>query len=369
MARSAHSMRKRKHSSHVPRMTAGAAAAAVTAAGAAVYERRVRRRRRAERRRFRLSAHEPAPAELHRVLDARFDTAIAELERLGHDPVRAVHEGRKAIKRLRAVLRLARGALGDNAYRRENASLRDAGRRLAPLRDAMAMSDVLEALAAQSHSEIEEGELERVRKRLRDRSDNVHVLLDSPTGAVADVLVSLRAARVRLRDEPLAADGLRPLLKGLRGVYRRGRACYRSAREDPSTENLHAWRKRAKDLRYGAELLREADPKRLRPIRREARTLSELLGHDHDLAVLAESAGDCQSILTAIAGRRSRLHREALTLGKQLYAASPRRFARRAQRRARKHDASGYRGRTSSPASSTGQNAAASASSTSPRTS
>ena len=190
--------------------------------------------------------------------------------------------------------------------------------------------------------------------RLRDRSDNIHVLLDAPTGVVADALASLRAARGRLNDQSLSAEGVRPLFTGLRRVYRRGRAGYRRAYEDPSAENLHAWRKRVKDLRYGAELLRDTDPKTLKAARREALRLSELLGDDHDLAVLAETARDCPSILGAIARRHARLQHEALTLGKKLYAPAPRRFARRALRRARKHDASGHRRRASGAAESSG---------------
>ena len=76
---------------------------------------------------------------------------------------------------------------------------------------------------------------------------------------------------------------------------------------------MHAWRKRVKDLRYAAEVLdvarargagRARHPKqakggaagsaagRLRTLARRADALGELLGEEHDLAVLAErSAG------------------------------------------------------------------------------
>jgi CHAD domain-containing protein len=146
----------------------------------------------------------------------------------------------------------------------------------------------------------------------------------------------LRATQERLHEHPFA-PGLdtTPLLAGLRRIYRQGRAGHRRVLDAPTTENLHAWRKRVKDLRYGSELLGDADAKRLRQVRRRARTLSELLGDDHDLAVLAEMAGDCPSILAAIENDRARLQSKARKLGKKLYARPPRRFVRRAQRRAR----------------------------------
>ena len=47
-----------------------------------------------------------------------------------------MHETRKALKRLRALVRLLREELGEQAFERENAALRDVARRLAGARDA-----------------------------------------------------------------------------------------------------------------------------------------------------------------------------------------------------------------------------------------
>ena len=60
------------------------------------------------------------------------------LEGVAGNPDRdtGVHEARKALKRLRALLRLARPALLQQPYRDLDRRLRDAGRRLSPLRDA-----------------------------------------------------------------------------------------------------------------------------------------------------------------------------------------------------------------------------------------
>ncbi|MGH8670054.1 MAG: CHAD domain-containing protein, partial [Burkholderiales bacterium] len=60
---------------------------------------------------------------------------------------RSVHEIRREIKRARAALRLLRDALGKEAYARENAALRDAGRRLSAVRDARVVQETLERVA------------------------------------------------------------------------------------------------------------------------------------------------------------------------------------------------------------------------------
>jgi hypothetical protein len=58
----------------------------------------------------------------------------------------AVHEARKDLKKLRAVLRLVRDDLGDAVYRSENVRFRDAGRMLSGARDAHVRVETLAAL-------------------------------------------------------------------------------------------------------------------------------------------------------------------------------------------------------------------------------
>ncbi len=62
------------------------------------------------------------------------------------DGEQTVHETRKALKRLRALLALLRPELGHRRYARENAALRDCARRLAGARDAEVMVGTLDAL-------------------------------------------------------------------------------------------------------------------------------------------------------------------------------------------------------------------------------
>src|SRR5258708_27859558 len=57
-----------------------------------------------------------------------------------------VHESRKRIKETRALLRLFRGAL-DDAFDEENRRFRDAGRELAPYRDATTVVEAIKALS------------------------------------------------------------------------------------------------------------------------------------------------------------------------------------------------------------------------------
>src|SRR5918997_4732474 len=111
---------------------------------------------------YRLSPGEPLPDEIRRVARGRIDHALDEL-RGKSDSTReeAVHEARKDMKKLRALLRLVRGDLGDRVYRRENQCFRDTARELSGMRDA----DVM--LATLGDLEARYGELPGAAGRLR----------------------------------------------------------------------------------------------------------------------------------------------------------------------------------------------------------
>src|ERR671931_531641 len=74
---------------------------------------------------------------VRRIARGQIDLAVELLESAdGGELDEAIHESRKAFKRLRALVRLARDPLGDEAYRRENETFRDAPRAPRPRRPA-----------------------------------------------------------------------------------------------------------------------------------------------------------------------------------------------------------------------------------------
>jgi CHAD domain-containing protein len=85
---------------------------------------------------FRLKLREPLPDGLKRVFCEQIDSAL----RLCQNPAKqrgvTVHEVRKHLKKLRAAMRLATGAVGKDCHRCENRSVREIGRLISDLRDA-----------------------------------------------------------------------------------------------------------------------------------------------------------------------------------------------------------------------------------------
>ena len=284
------------------------------------------------------------------LIDARYGLAKASGRNLGE----AVHDTRKRLKLVRALLRLSRDAIGEACYERENSSLRRAGQRLSPSRDAQVLLDTVEALRERFDHELGDDATEILCGRLEDDRQKAEAILRRDERDVEAVLGTLEETAARAPEWPVGPDDFSALSPGLRRIYRRARRAMRAAREDPTPENLHEMRKRTKDLRHAAEIVCGARPKRLSKVARRAHEVGDLLGDHHDLHVLrefVESHPQCfadedarRALLAVIDRRAALLCGRALKRSKRLYEESPKRFVAKAERGWSKRAASGRAG-------------------------
>jgi CHAD domain-containing protein len=277
---------------------------------------------------YRFREDEGSARGARRIALGRAESALGHL-RGGEDPVRAVHEARKDLKKLRSLLRLVRGELGRKAYRRENERFREAGRMLSDSRDATVRLETVSALGSHYGSELPlPGPLTaRLGQEARRHGGSEE--------ATADAAEALAAGVQALEALPLGdEEGFGLLAPGLERSYRRGRRAYHRVLDQPVPDpvEVHEWRKRVKDLWYHLRLLRDAWPAALEGPEKDAHALADLLGDHHDLTVLrAELAaeGD-EAALDAFAERRQEeLLAEAIPLARRLYAEKPSRYVKR----------------------------------------
>jgi CHAD domain-containing protein len=288
---------------------------------------------------YRLRDGERVRTAIRRCASEQLDTAIVELmEGIDEDPVKAVHSARKALKKDRSLLRLGRGALDPQARRNENDALRQVARSLGGVRDQDVLIQTLDELAGRFTGQVPEASFAAIRGAIGGASTDKPPHSGSPL--IGQAVEELRAARRRVDEWQLARGGWAALHDGLTREYRRGRSAFAVARSEPSAENMHAWRKRAKDLWYHLRLLRPMARDTLGGQADEAHRLSDLLGDEHDLSVLAEALrsatpeipADVDAVLGLIEYRRRELRIEAFFLGQRVYAESPKAFARRMRR-------------------------------------
>ncbi len=279
---------------------------------------------------FRFKLGEPFEEGVRRIAVEQIERAQNELQTKGDHAV-AVHETRKALKRLRALLRLVRPAMGDDAFKQENAQLREIGLSLSGARDRHVLLETVNKL---------EGAAGLSRKGL---VSGLRASIAAANGEGAPVTMKeaqgrLDEAKIRLTEVRLQGGGFDVVGAGLERSYRKACRTFRKAYNQPSDEGFHEWRKGAQAHWRQMTLLARAWPEYLGARASEARTLSQLLGDDHDLAMLVAfvhsdaattiSGEHAALIEKAARQRQAELRVRAKPRGDRLFAEVPKRLRR-----------------------------------------
>lgn len=277
---------------------------------------------------YALKRKEPVQDALRRISREQIDKALGEIDDQSVDPHETVHQVRKRMKKVRALVRLFRKAF--DGYGDANRAARDAARRVSDLRDAKVHVDTFDGLVA-PHREIVDGEaLAPLRAALvehRERLVREHLVEEERLDLVRADLLALRDAAEKWSLDEKGFDALRG---GLEKTYGRARDAMEAAYEDPTPAAFHEWRKRVKYHRHHVRLSRKLWKGPFEALRDELKALTERLGDAHDLHEMSEAlrgldadASDgARRVLRALADRRrAELHEAARPLGQKLLAA------------------------------------------------
>lgn len=273
---------------------------------------------------FELRRKESLRKGLRRIIQEQLQGALEQARQLPRDE--AIHDARKRLKRVRALLQLVRPVVKKSLRRSEDATLRDVARPLSELRDVKVLIETLEKVA-------QDDAVASVRHELTDRKRALDE--QNPLDAA---MASIKKALRRVSDWTAVPNRWGSVGKGLRRTYRRARRAYAAAVREPTVEKRHEWRKQAKCLRYQLEVLRPLGPETLDELVIQAEKLGELLGDDHDLAVLRQTLlservqCDHEKVVAAIDRRRDELLQESRRLAEHFFQDSPQDFERRIKR-------------------------------------
>jgi CHAD domain-containing protein len=279
---------------------------------------------------------EELPAAISRIATEQRDKARAAL-RKKDDRGQSVHTARKHFKKLRGLVRLARDELGEQNYKKQNVYYRDMGRTLAGLRDADTLLEALQLLKDTYQDQLKTPVFDEINEMLREERDQIREEVAEKNSPQKTVLEELEKSDAFIDKLILAPESWGPLLVSLKRVYKRGLKGYRKSLEEPSTEDLHEWRKRAKYLWYHFRLLQKAWPPVFEGMIKETHELSNLLGDHRDLTLLKNKIEQLDNlnpksvlVIEAVSARhRQTLFEQAQVLGRKIYAETPKAFCKR----------------------------------------
>lgn len=238
--------------------------------------------------------------------------AIEMARRVEDDPVTAVHEWRRALRRARALVRLVQPVSEAGPWRALAKDLRRAHRAASGFRDI----DVA-------------------------RTAGMRLTGDAARQAVLQKEARRLAALPRRFERALGEPDVEALGEGLEKSYRRMRRAEREARRTGAPEDVHEWRKRAKEVAYQLELLATRPECHAGRLRKEYGRLATELGLVTDAETMrrlvVERRGGLDTAkrraLAAVLEKKRDLGlARALELADGIGDEPPRRFARRVLR-------------------------------------
>ena len=285
---------------------------------------------------YRFKSGEALAGGLKRIFHEEIQSALKETERSAGKRGEAVHEFRKHLKKLRAALRLVSDEVGKARYKREDRCVREIAKVVSDLRDAhvrvQTVIQLREKFGAKAFGRV----FQRIEDLLALEADSFSA---ATAGWEEQVVRKLKALEKRLAKWRLQDIGWKQICGAVTDTYRRGRDLLAEALKKPKPENFHRWRREVKELLYQLRLLAPLNRVVLEEIARDAKTLGELLGQQHDfiflLSRLDQERGDKPMqrervrLEKIIRKRCNKLQRDASELGRRFYAEAPKAFAKR----------------------------------------
>ena len=230
--------------------------------------------------------------DITRIVRRQLDKALRDLCRLGATADEAIHNVRKRFKRVRAVLRLVRVELGEELYREENETLRNAAAAFSEVRNSRVLVDAVEKLRHRE-SDVPPAAFDALERFLKARQRDIHDRLARNVEAMDELRKAIEHGRTRSADWPLPRDGRRTVRRGLRRTCKAGSRALDDAEKERTSEHLHECRKQAKYLYHQVQMLERVASPDVMKLAEQLHELEQKLGDDHDLGMLRVEVAAC----------------------------------------------------------------------------
>ncbi len=281
---------------------------------------------------YRFKINEPVEKGFRRIAREQLDASLAELAGPQVD-ASGVHECRKALKRLRSLVRLASGAIGNAKTARRTKALGEIAKLLSEQRDQTVMLQTISKLTEDVPDAATV--LAPLRAVLATHAGDQSAALDVDIATRARLLL-LQEAKKFARMQ-FSKRGFAALEGGLEKSYRQARKATKYAYDEPTDENFHNLRKAVQWHWRQMSLLAREWPDEFAVRVSAARELSQLLGDDHDLAMLtgtASASADMtveqkDAVVALCQHQQQVLRATAEYRAKRLFAETPQAFIKR----------------------------------------
>jgi hypothetical protein len=278
-------------------------------------------------------------SEVRRIAERQLTLAIEEMqpdrERRGDE---TIHEARRRVKKVRALLRLVRPAFAVKSGP-INKQLRNVSRLLAPISDSEARAATLGRLGTRYPQQLPAHGVTTLQRTLGRRTARIVHAADVDR-VFERASAILRRQQRHVREWRLRKRGFRAVGPGLAIGLRRMRRAMAEATAHPSGRSYHVWRERVKDHWFHVRLLELRCGGWLADYEKTLEQLDGVLGEYHNCILLQNTIiveahlrrDDAARILRVLRRYKGELRREALRLADDLGPQSVSEFVEQVQR-------------------------------------
>jgi CHAD domain len=275
---------------------------------------------------FVLGPYEMPGHGIERAIREQAEKLISECESAPQDTGAFAHKARVRGKKIRAAFRLAKPLMGAKTWREQNRWWRDAGRKLASLRDMGAGIAAIEALSPLLSSRVGTAMVWRLKERFAGQ-----LTMEAASNAVDGFRAFISARKAEL--VPDLPPGERDdMIAALAESYRAARRAMKAGLKHNDPLLLHEWRKQLKSHSLQVRLLRTMFHDVLSDRVGATRQLTESLGEVQDIEVVLAGAKDWaeapEALGEALNSRRNELIATAAAAGALLFADKPKAWRR-----------------------------------------
>lgn len=187
-----------------------------------------------------------------------------------------IHEIRKSLKKIRAILRLYRDSIGYSTYHRANVFYRDLGRKISLPRDKQVLLQFGQKIIEQAPENIRNHNTEKLIATLeKHREDSLSEIKKNK------VLETIEKELQKTNPDHglvIKNEGFKVIKGGVKRIYKQARKYMNSILKDSDNSKIHDFRKRVKYLRYQMSILRPIYPVMINAYRRTLKNISDDIG-------------------------------------------------------------------------------------------
>ncbi len=234
---------------------------------------------------YELSLHknEVLSEGIMRILMERTDAILFHCSPAPGDIHTSIHEIRRNIKKIRAVLRLIRDEAGYGFYYRENRFYRDQGRLLSEIRSIEILNHSLNLVNRNFKTGIPREEVNHIAAEIAERRNDIIINTIEKQKILQHISSEVSVNRERLKTFKLEKNDFSGIKPGITRIHKHCRNYLKICTKNLQITKLHDFRKKIKYLLYQLQMIYFVFPSLLKVYISSLDTIADNLGIYRDL--------------------------------------------------------------------------------------